>query len=66
MTPLINTIMSNGADALEATIVAAAAAVIVTGIVAAEKPSKTEKQVRVDARTMADIGIEPGSITWMR
>ena len=32
---------------------------------AASVPSKKRRRAELDSRTLKDIGVEPGSITWM-
>ena len=65
MSPLITTITNSAANVLEASvmIVATVAAVAIKTTLPA--PDKSTRGP-ITRHTMTDIGIEPGSITWMR
>ena len=59
MSPLFSTIGNGTVQIWEAALLIAAAAVRVP------PPSKERRAAQLDSRTLKDIGIEPGSITWM-
>jgi len=59
MSPLFSTIANGTVQFWEAALLMAAAAVRVP------PPRKKRRDVQVDGRTLKDIGVEPGSITWM-
>jgi len=58
MSPLFSTIGNGTVQIWEAALLIAAAAVRVP------PPSKKRRDA-LDSRTLKDIGVEPGSITWM-
>ncbi len=64
MPPLMSTITSGTAQIIETPVLIAASLV---AFAAAKVPAlpKKSKGGSVDARTMNDIGIEPGRITWI-
>ena len=64
MNQLINTIVNGSSQIPETPVVIAAALVIVTVNSKANDKAKA-KTGRIAAHTMADIGFEPGAITWM-
>ena len=59
MHPLIATLANGSSSVWEAATLAVAA--IATSRVRAAKP----RHVELDGRLLKDIGVEPGSITWM-
>ena len=59
MNSFVATIADGTVQIWEAALLMAAAAVRVP------PPRKTRRDVQVDSRTLTDIGVEPGSITWM-
>ncbi len=59
MSPLFSTIGNGTVQIWEAAILMAAAAVRVP------PPRKKRRAAQLDSRTLKDIGVEPGSITWM-
>jgi hypothetical protein len=59
MQSVVSSIASGTVQIWEAALLMAAAAVRVP------PPRKTRRDVQVDSRTLTDIGVEPGSITWM-
>ena len=59
MSPLFSTIGNGTVQIWEAAMLVAAAAVRVP------PPSKKRRDAQLDSRTLKDIGVEPGSITWM-
>ena len=59
MSPLFSTIGNGTVQIWEAALLVAAAAVRVP------PPSKKRRDAQLDSRTLKDIGVEPGSITWM-
>ena len=65
MSPLMNTIVNGAMNMVEipVTIATTLAAIAVRS---AEHDERKAKPGPVDARTMKDIGIERGSITWIR
>ena len=65
MTPLITTIVKGSPQILGAPAVIAVA-IVAAAITAKPQPKTEVKSGRVDAHTMADIRIAPGSITWLR
>ena len=60
MSPLLTTISNGTVQIWEAVILMAAAA-----SVHAPLPRKKRRAAQLDGRTLKDIGVEPGSITWM-
>ena len=60
MSPLLSTISNGTVQIWEAVILMAAAA-----SVHAPPPRKKCRDAQLDSRTLKDIGVEPGSITWM-
>jgi hypothetical protein len=60
MSPLLSTISNGTVQIWEAVILMAAAA-----SVHAPPPRKKRRAAQLDGRTLKDIGVEPGSITWM-
>ena len=65
MSPLIHTIIDNIA-ALSHAIILSATAVAVRDTKRQLPRKRVARSARLDQRTQADIGIEPGSITWLR
>ena len=59
MSPLFSTIGNGTVQIWEAAMLMAAAAVRVP------PPRKERRAAQLDSRILKDIGIEPGSITWM-
>ena len=59
MTPLFSTIANGTVQIWEAAMLMAAAAVHVP------PPRKKRRAPQLDDRTLKDIGVEPGSITWL-
>jgi hypothetical protein len=59
MTPLFNTIANGTVQIWEATLCMAAATVYVP------PPRKNRRAAQLDSRTLKDLGVEPGSITWL-
>jgi hypothetical protein len=59
MTPLFSTIGNGTVQIWEAAMLMAAAAVHVP------PPRHKRRAAQLDSRTLKDIGVEPGSITWM-
>jgi hypothetical protein len=59
MSPLFSTIGNGTVQIWEAAMLMAAAAVRVP------PPRKERRAAQLDSQTLKDIGIEPGSITWM-
>lgn len=59
MNSFVATIADGTVQLLGATVLMAAAAVRVT------PPRKKRRAAQLDSRTLKDIGVEPGSITWM-
>jgi hypothetical protein len=59
MFPLFSTIANGTVQMWEAAMLMAAAAVRVP------PPRKKPRAAQLDSRTLKDIGLEPGSITWM-
>ena len=59
MTPLFSTIANGTVQIWEAVLLMATAAVRVA------PPRQTRRDVSLDAHTLRDIGVEPGSITWL-
>ena len=59
MSPLFSTIGNGTVQIWEAALLMAAAAVRVP------PPRKERRPAQLDSRTLKDIGVEPGSITWM-
>ena len=59
MAPLFSTVANGTVQIWEAALLMAAAAVHVSS------PRKKRRDVSLDAHTLKDIGIEPGSITWL-
>jgi hypothetical protein len=59
MSPLFSTIGNGTVQIWEAALLVAAAAVRVP------PPRKKRRAAQLDSRTLTDIGVEPGSITWM-
>jgi hypothetical protein len=59
MSPLFSTIGNGTVQIWEAALLVAAAAVRVP------PPRKKRRAAQLDSRTLKDIGVEPGSITWM-
>lgn len=62
MTGLVSTLADGTVQIWQATAVAGAAFAV--WVIGARKPRS--RHARIDSRTLADIGIERGSITWMR
>ena len=65
MSPLINTIVNSASNIVEVPAMIAAALVAFAARPNAKDRTKA-KPGPVDKRTMKDIGIERGSITWMK
>ena len=59
MGPLFSTIGNGTVQIWEAAMLMAAATVRVP------PPRKKRRAAQLDSRTLKDIGVEPGSITWM-
>ena len=59
MSPLFSTIGNGTVQIWEAAMLMADAAVRVP------PPCKKRRAAQLDSRTLKDIGVEPGSITWM-
>jgi len=59
MSPLFSTIGNGTVQIWEAALLMAVAAVRVP------PPRKKRRAAQLDSRTLKDIGVEPGSITWM-
>jgi hypothetical protein len=59
MSPLFSTIGNGTVQIWEAALLVAAATVRVP------PPRKKRRAAQLDSRTLKDIGVEPGSITWM-
>ena len=59
MSPLFSTIGNGTVQIWEAALLVAAAAVRVPPL------RKKRRASQLDSRTLKDIGVEPGSITWM-
>ena len=59
MSPLFSTIANGTVQIWEATALMVAAAVRVP------PPRNKRRAAQLDSRTLKDIGVEPGSITWM-
>ena len=59
MYPLFSTIVDGTVQIWGATVLMASAAVRVP------PPRKKRRAAQLDSRTLKDIGVEPGSITWM-
>ena len=65
MTFLLTTLFASTSMLLEAPGVAVAALLVLgAGLVPARR--RTVQDAQLDQHTLADIGIEPGAITWMR
>jgi hypothetical protein len=62
MTTMLTTVANNAAQIIEIPFLLAASLMAVAAKV--PQPSRSPKSGPVNARTMSDIGIEPGSITW--
>ena len=58
MSPLFSTIGNGTVQIWEAALLMAVAAVRVP-------PPKKRRDAQLDSRTLKDIGVEPGSITWL-
>lgn len=65
MISLMTTLLTSTALILE-TPTLIVAAVCVFGVCLTPSSRREDKPVQLDRHTLADIGIEPGSITWMR
>ncbi len=65
MTPLINTIATGTAQLVEAPILIGAALIAFGVRIAPSGKSKKTRPAPLDGHTLADIGFERGSITWM-
>lgn len=65
MSPLMTTILNSATNTLETSALAVAAAVAIAIRIARPTP-RVDKTFPVDPHTMADIGVERGSITWTR
>jgi hypothetical protein len=59
MNPLLTTIANGTGQIWEAALWMAAATVHVP------PPRRKRRDARLDSRTLKDIGVEPGSITWL-
>ena len=59
MSPLFSTITNGTVQFWEAAMLMAAATVRVPA------PRKKRRDAQLDSRTLTDIGVEPGSITWL-
>ena len=59
MTPLFSTIANGTVQIWEA------AALMAVAAVRMPPPRKKRRAEQLDNRTLKDIGVEPGSITWM-
>jgi len=59
MSPLFSTIGNGTVQIWEAALLIAVASVRVP------PPRKKRRAAQLDSRTLKDIGVEPGSITWM-
>ena len=65
MSPLMTTIANASSTIWEATALVGAA-VVAMGARSIESARKPKSAASVDSRTMQDIGVEPGSLTWIR
>ncbi|MEM9360493.1 MAG: hypothetical protein AAGB04_30310 [Pseudomonadota bacterium] len=65
MSPLMTLLVTNTALVLKASTVVAASALAVT-VGASQSRSKGIDQESVARHTLSDIGVEPGSLTWIR
>ena len=65
MSPLMTTI-ANGTTQILETPALIAASIAAAMVSTAQPRAPTPKRVKIDSRTLADIGVERGSITWMR
>ncbi len=65
MSPLMTLLVTNTALILKASTVVAASAVAVA-VGASQSKSNVSEQESVARHTLADIGVEPGSLTWIR
>ena len=61
MYPLFSTIASGTVQIWEAAMIMAAA----TSVHAPAPRKKKRRDEQLDSRTLKDIGVEPGSITWL-
>ena len=59
MIPLVSTIADGTVQIWKVAVFMAAAAVH------ARPPRKKRRDAQLDSRTLKDIGVEPGSITWL-
>ena len=60
MNPLLSTFANGTVQIWEAAVLMMAAAAV-----HAAPPSTKRRRAELDSRTLKDIGVEPGSITWL-
>ncbi|MGI9426587.1 MAG: hypothetical protein ACR2PA_25645 [Hyphomicrobiaceae bacterium] len=65
MSPLM-TILANSSASVWETTALVGAVIVAIGVRSTEPSRKPAQTSSVDRHTMHDIGVEPGSITWMR